>query len=239
MIRAIKQEIAVRSYDFLFFCMAALGGWVFGVLLLTVIHYVFREESGWFGLGTIMGMIAILILLFGCGVVQSMGILDLALSMSQRRRDYYWANLLVTALEGITALAVLAVLGILEKWIVTGIARLPEYEMWKLSLLWRWSVPVLIAADALISLAGLFMHRFGKKASVPITILFVSSCWMPMLLENSIDASTGSALSGIGKMVNALLAWMTEGKALCILVVVTLAAIILGRVLVENEAVKG
>lgn len=239
MIRAIRQEIKVRSDDFLWFFVVTAGAWLLGVSLFAAMIFIFHEEGGWFCLGTITGAVGILIMMMGCGVMQNMGMLDIVLSMSQRRKDYYWANIFVTALEGLAAFALLAVLGFVEKWIFTGIIGMSEEGVWVLPFLIRWAMPVLLSVSVLVSLAGLAAHHFGRMASILFSILFIACCWMPMIMDSSMDAAEGSILSGIGKGVRVLLAWMTEGKAFVLLVLITVAALVTGRVLIRNEAVKG
>lgn len=236
--KAIIKELKIRNKDFIWFLTATFAAWLFGVCILGAAANFTGAKGEWFSLGTLMGAIGLVIMLWGSGYMQNTAILDIALSMGQRRKDYYWANVVVTLLEAFLGFFLLIVLGLTEKWIFTGVYGLNESALGILNWIFRWGALILLFMNAVISLASIAVHRFGKVVSIPLSILTVSVCWMPMIFDTDQEAAAGSVMAGIRITVRNLAAWMTEERAFVLLVMTTIVALALGRVLVRKEAVK-
>lgn len=235
---SIRKEIQNRNEDFAVFLAVTFGAWLFGIALFSVILHFSGEKEGWVSLGVIMGGMVTVILVLASGILQVTMVLDIAVSMGQRRRDYYWANFIVTLMEGIASLIILILLGFLEKRLFAGYIREAEEKINLLPWVIRWGVPVLVTMCAVISLVGIMLHHFGKWMSVVISCLFVAACWTPMILDKSQDAAEGSLLFWLNRAMQNFYHWLTAPRALLILAAVTAAALAAGRILVRNEAVK-
>lgn len=238
LMNSIQKEIRNRKGDFVIFLAVALGGWLFGVALFLIMQYFSGEKDAWVSLGVMLGSMGTVFMVLANGVLQVTMVLDLAISMGQRRRDYYWANFIVLLLQAMACLVTLILLGFLERWIFAGYSSTVKDKLDILPWVLRWGVPVLPMLCAVSTLVGLMLHHFGKWMSVVASGLFVAVCWSPMILGKIRDASDGSMFWGMNRAMQDFYHWLTVPRALLIFAAVTAAALAAGRILVRNEAVK-
>lgn len=236
----IRNEIKIRDTDFVIFMLAPLGAWLFGNILLSSIVFFVEPQDGWFSMGLMMSLICAVIMVFAVGIVQGTMSFDIAVSMGQRRIDYYWANFFATLLEGMAALAVALLLGVLERYFIyeSCLSRNMEMEIDLLKWVAPWGVPVLITLCAVTSFVGCLLQRFGKPVGVVLGVMGVALCWSAPAFEFVSEAKKGTLLHAIYQGIKNIAAWMTAERALIVMAASVVSFLLLGHILVKKTAVR-
>lgn len=198
MLKQFWIDLKLRKENLAVLLVTLAAGFVVGFGVLCAIVFVDGDVSGWFCLGTIVALFALLMCAVIFSAVTYRGELMLALSMGRTRRDFVWAYALRQLLNLIIGYVIVLALNRLElalgRWLFTGL----ECEM-PLEFLtdWRYVLPVFPAVILLTLFIGTLYSRFGKKAGWIFYFLWLGLCFLgPRMLDA--DPEDTSFLGRIG-----------------------------------------
>ncbi len=182
--KGLRIQFHTRRKELLEFAGIAVGGYLFGLMILAFIGGVAAEEIIPF-LGTILAIAAAVFIHFFGIVFSFVGEFNMAVSMSSTRKNYVTGYLLFTIVE----LGVLEVLiGVLAA-IESGLLRLFYPGAYDSSIGWYFQGKVLVAAAVGMPVVEIFLAalilRFGMKAFWGIWIFcMVAMAILSNLVEN-------------------------------------------------------
>ena len=197
-----------------------LGVFLCGVILVSVIMNVDEDPGAWFCMGTLLGFIALVIIIlfcYGFGYAQEFSV---ALSMGCTRTAFMGAYALRTVLQLLAGYGLLLLLYRLEL-AVYPLLFAPYGNELRFSFLtdWRWIVPIFAGLVVLALFIGSLYGRYGKKGLWFFYILWIFCC---LILPRMVDVDPEST----GALDVAALGLLGLFRAIPVAVWLTFAAIL-------------
>lgn len=205
---SIKRQFRVQRDDWVLDKFLIAGGTVFGVLLLWLITTLDSSVDTCFQVGTILSSFIAAVYLFANMASGMKTYFNMEIGMGSTRRRFIVSYFVVTAVNALAEVLVIAGLSVAEKWLYRIVYPTLLLEMDFTPYVLRWWMP---AALVVIAVGGLWcaLHmRFGRKIVWLGWVLWMFLCiGLPRIhsayeeTPNSLFGKIGSAMFGAIKAV--------------------------------------
>lgn len=234
MIGSIKKQMRIQSSDMRWMFLILLGSIIFGKILFVVIQHFDHEVDTYFPLGTIMG---ILVLVIVNGILVMVGIsiyFNTQVSMGCTRKDFFISFYASEILWSVAGLAMLILFNVLDDKLSALMYPQMKNEIILLPYLLKWGLPVAVAVILVGGLCGALVMRFGRIAFWVLWGIWMVGCVLGPQIADAADEAPGSVFGLIGGGIKGVVMgisaniWMVLILVLCV-VSVTVSWMILRK----------
>ena len=199
--KAIKRQFRVLWSDYLSMLGFISGAFVFGNVLFAFVTGLDKEQSGYFGLGTIIAIFMAVLFSGIMGLTQIQQYFNIQVAMGSTRKEFFVSYYLVSFLLNCVAAGVLVLLSMAENaW------NAVLYAGWNMEfdlLPWviRGAVPGAASVVIVCGFCGTMIMKFGRKASITLWCIWMFACLGGPQVAETMDEAPASLLGKIGGAV--------------------------------------
>lgn len=241
MLGVLKNQIKIQSENGIACLILSAAGWLAGGIMFQILYrFIGTEEDFVFiPLGTIFGG-AVAVLLTSVLLFTTFSLyFNVEVGMGCTRKHFFATFLIVTLGELLLSAAFVILECVAESWIGNLLypGRLKVYPNVLLPYLLEWAVPTVIILTAGIFLGSTLVMRYGRRASVPLWILWMVLCVAGPNIHSVMEKAPDSVLGKIGRGIAAFTSAVPGGAWAVLAVVFCAASLIISYILIQKQQV--
>ena len=186
MLQQFCKDLRLHKSSLLISLLILLGGFAFGVILVTIIMLTDEDPGSWFCMGTLLACLALVaVSLFQSAFGYPQEFM-LALSMGRTRKHFmvsYYLRLLITLLPGWALILLLHQIEL--RGYTLYFYRYQNEVFFSFLYDWRVLVPVFLLLPILSMFLGALYGKYGKKGLLGSYFLWLFCCFiLPRMFDH-------------------------------------------------------